>query len=42
MLNKWNHYFYIIGSATNPDLKIKGYFVDWRKIKTINFQGFNK
>lgn len=40
-VNKWHHYF-IVGSATNPDLKIKGYLVDWGKIKAINFQGFNK
>lgn len=40
-VNKWHHYF-IVGSATNPDLKIKGYLVDWGKIKAINFRGFNK
>ena len=27
LISKWNHYF-IVGSATNPDLKIKDYFVD--------------
>lgn len=40
-VNKWHHYF-IVESATNSDLKIKGYLVDWGKIKAINFQGFNK
>lgn len=30
-------YDFIFGSVINLDFKIKGYFVDWGKIKVINF-----